>query len=369
MAQRYEDLSGEHSKSFYLQYAFPPLSVGEVGRMGSPGRREIGHGNLAERALRPALPLKDAFQYTVRVESLITESCGSSSMASVCAGCLSMLAAGVPLSRKVAGVAMGLLLDESGGGGEPIILSDILGSEDALGTMDFKVAGDTTGISAFQLDIKCEGLSLPLMRAALEQARQGRLHILELMEEAMPHAATLAEGVPRIVNLGIPPKMVGRLIGPGGATINAITSESGVDNIAIDKAGPGSVCITGSNDAAVQDAVSRIQALIDDDKPLERSTPPIKVGDAYAACEVKNIVPFGIFVSLRPGTDGFCHISELSEQYIRNIEDVCLSIGDKVDVVVSEINNNRYRIEVTSDFEIKTSKKPRESGGQNRKDR
>lgn len=216
MAQRYENLQGEQSKRFYLQYAFPPFSVGEVGRIGSPGRREVGHGNLAERALRAAVPSKEAFPYVIRTESLITESCGSSSMASVCAGCLSMLGAGVPLSSMVAGVAMGLLLDETGGGGEPIILTDILGSEDALGTMDFKVgapvhsqqpcgnhrgsegaardllgvvvrvarmpppphprarrpsqvAGDEKGISAFQLDIKCEGLSIDLMRKALEQ--------------------------------------------------------------------------------------------------------------------------------------------------------------------------------------------------------
>ena len=170
MAQRYENLEGEQSKRFYLQYSFPPYSVGEVGRIGPPGRREVGHGNLAERALRAALPDEADFPYTMRVESLITESCGSSSMASVCAGCLAMFAAGVPLTSPVAGIAMGLLLDESGGGGEPIVLTDILGSEDALGTMDFKVAGNAEGVSAFQLDIKCEGLSLELLRTALEQA-------------------------------------------------------------------------------------------------------------------------------------------------------------------------------------------------------
>lgn len=170
MAQRYENLEGEQSKRFYLQYSFPPFSVGEVGRIGPPGRREVGHGNLAERALRAALPAEAEFPYTMRVESLITESCGSSSMASVCAGCLAMFAAGVPLTSPVAGIAMGLLLDESGGDGEPIVLTDILGSEDALGTMDFKVAGNAEGVSAFQLDIKCEGLSLELLRTALEQA-------------------------------------------------------------------------------------------------------------------------------------------------------------------------------------------------------
>jgi polyribonucleotide nucleotidyltransferase len=169
--QKYENLDGDQAKRFYLQYTFPPFSVGEVGRNGAPGRREVGHGNLAERSLVAALPDADDFSYSMRVESLITESCGSSSMASVCGGSLAMMAAGVPLKHAVAGVAMGMLLDEEGGGEPPIILTDILGSEDALGTMDFKVAGNEAGISTFQLDIKCEGLSIELMREALEQAR------------------------------------------------------------------------------------------------------------------------------------------------------------------------------------------------------
>ena len=172
--QKYENLDGDQAKRFYLQYTFPPFSVGEVGRNGAPGRREVGHGNLAERSLVAALPDQDDFSYSMRVESLITESCGSSSMASVCGGSLAMMAAGVPLKHAVAGVAMGMLLDEEGGGEPPIILTDILGSEDALGTMDFKVAGNEAGISTFQLDIKCEGLSIELMREALEQARDAR---------------------------------------------------------------------------------------------------------------------------------------------------------------------------------------------------
>ena len=172
--QKYENLDGDQAKRFYLQYTFPPFSVGEVGRNGAPGRREVGHGNLAERSLVAALPDQDDFSYSMRVESLITESCGSSSMASVCGGSLAMMAAGVPLKHAVAGVAMGMLLDEEGGGEPPIILTDILGSEDALGTMDFKVAGNEAGISTFQLDIKCEGLSIELMREALEQARDPR---------------------------------------------------------------------------------------------------------------------------------------------------------------------------------------------------
>ena len=228
MGQRYEDLTGEHVKTFYLQYMFPPFSVGEVGRNGAPGRREVGHGNLAERALKAAVPSMEEFPYVSRVESLITESCGSSSMASVCGGCLAMLAAGVPLKRMVAGVAMGLLLDESGGGGAPIVLTDILGSEDALGTMDFKVAGDAEGVTAFQLDIKCEGLSLELMREALAQAKEGRLHILGEMEAARSIDAepTLPAALPKMVKTRIDPSKVGKVIGAGGSTINA-SSPSG----------------------------------------------------------------------------------------------------------------------------------------------
>ena len=187
MQQKGEDLDGETSKRFYLQYSFPPCSVGEVGRVGAPGRREVGHGNLAERALAPSYRLSRRSR-TPCVESLITESSGSSSMASVCGGCLALMDAGVPIERIVAGVAMGLILDEDGGGDEPVILTDILGLEDGLGTMDFKVAGDATGISTFQLDIKCEGLSIETLERALEQARQGRMHILGEMQRAMPEA-------------------------------------------------------------------------------------------------------------------------------------------------------------------------------------
>jgi len=367
MQQRYEDLEGEHSKRFYLQYSFPPFSVGEVGRIGTPGRREVGHGNLAERALRPALPPEAEFKYTVRVESLITESCGSSSMASVCGGCLAMVAAGVPLTRRVAGVAMGLLLDESGEGGAPIILTDILGSEDALGTMDFKVAGDTVGISAFQLDIKCEGLSLPLMSEALEQARLGRLHILGVMEEASSpdEPVTLPPGVPRLFTLEVSPSAVGRIIGPGGANINAIIADTGVDAINIDKAAPGQVVITGKTDEALQAAAERVRESAGEGSaggggraPPPPPSPPIAVDDVFEAVEIKNIVPFGLFVSLQPGKDGFCHISELSEEYIRDIKDVELSVGDKVDVTVTEINNKgRYRVSIDSEFGIRSSRR------------
>ena len=304
--QKYENLDGDQAKRFYLQYTFPPFSVGEVGRNGAPGRREVGHGNLAERSLVAALPDQDDFSYSMRVESLITESCGSSSMASVCGGSLAMMAAGVPLKHAVAGVAMGMLLDEEGGGEPPIILTDILGSEDALGTMDFKVAGNEAGISTFQLDIKCEGLSIELMREALEQARDprnsgalrrnsarnsaqfgatrgsdgprrppleqardARLHILGLMKAAMPaHAASLPPAVPRMRKMRIDPTKVGRVIGTGGATIKALIEETGVANIAIDKsAEPGEIVITGFDDDAIADAQARIDAIAGGDGP------------------------------------------------------------------------------------------------------
>ena len=350
--QKYENLDGDQAKRFSLQYPFPPFSVGEVGRNGAPGRREVGHGNLAERSLVAALPDQDDFSYSMRVESLITESCGSSSMASVCGGSLAMMAAGVPLKHAVAGVAMGMLLDEEGGGEPPIILTDILGSEDALGTMDFKVAGNEAGISTFQLDIKCEGLSIELMREALEQARDARLHILGLMKAAMPaHAASLPPAVPRMRKMRIDPTKVGRVIGTGGATIKSLIEETGVANIAIDKsAEPGEIVITGFDDDAIADAQARIDAIAGGDGP-----PPIEEGEAFEGAEVKNVVPFGIFVELYDGLDGFCHISQLSEAYVSKMEDVGVAAGDKIDVKVTEYNKakGQYRVAVTSPLEIK----------------
>ena len=401
--QKYENLDGDQAKRFYLQYTFPPFSVGEVGRNGAPGRREVGHGNLAERSLVAALPDQDDFSYSMRVESLITESCGSSSMASVCGGSLAMMAAGVPLKHAVAGVAMGMLLDEEGGGEPPIILTDILGSEDALGTMDFKVAGNEAGISTFQLDIKCEGLSIELMREALEQARDprnsgaiwcnsaqfgrtsaqpsngpsaplaqardARLHILGLMKAAMPaHAASLPPAVPRMRKMRIDPTKVGRVIGTGGATIKSLIEETGVANIAIDKsAEPGEIVITGFDDDAIADAQARIDAIAGGDgppgggggggarKPAAPPPPPIEVGEAFEGAEVKNVVPFGIFVELYDGLDGFCHISQLSEAYVSKMEDVGVAAGDKIDVKVTEYNKakGQYRVAVTSPLEIK----------------
>jgi polyribonucleotide nucleotidyltransferase len=235
--QRLETLDGEDSKRFYLQYTFPPNSVGECGRIGAIGRREIGHGNLAERGILPVLPSEEEFPYTIRLESLITESCGSSSMASVCGGSLALFNAGVPLKRAVAGVAMGLLLpdelkrgaDASSLDEEAVILTDILGLEDALGTMDFKVCGDAKGITAFQLDIKCEGLSTSLLRKALMQAKSGRLHMLYHMLKAQPKPAEeMAPSVPKMLSLTIPqvpgaPTPTHRAAAAAAAAMDALT--------------------------------------------------------------------------------------------------------------------------------------------------
>ena len=371
MRQRYEDLEGDKAKRFYLQYFFPPFSVGEVGRNGAPGRREVGHGNLAEKALQPSLPQEADFPYVVRVESLITESCGSSSMASVCGGCLAMLAAGVPLSKPVAGVAMGLLLDESGGGGEPIILTDILGSEDALGTMDFKVAGDADGITAFQLDIKCAGLSLPLMKKALEQAKVGRLHILGLMHEACPERLSLPPSVPRSIKRSIDSSKVGKLIGPGGSTINSIIADSGVANINVD-GDAATVCITGFDDATIDAAIARIEDIAGTggggraNGAAPKPPPPdINVGDEFEGALIKSVVPFGLFIQLVDGVDGFCHISELSEDFIRSMDQVDLAVGDQIDIKVTQFNEakRQYRVQPTKEIPMKPAGAAPAGGG------
>ncbi|MEI8125949.1 MAG: polyribonucleotide nucleotidyltransferase, partial [Parachlamydiaceae bacterium] len=233
MAQRFEDLHGENTHRFYLHYFFPPFSVGEVGRVGSPGRREIGHGKLAERALKATLPSKQEFPYVIRIESNITESNGSSSMATVCGGCLAMMDAGVPIKRPVAGIAMGLILEQD----KYTILSDILGIEDALGDMDFKVAGDKEGITAFQMDIKVEGITIDIMRVALAQAKEGRIHILNKMLDTCPsYRQQMSTYAPRIETLTIKPSKIATVIGPGGKQIRAIIEATGVQ-IDIDDSG------------------------------------------------------------------------------------------------------------------------------------
>ncbi|KAJ4758856.1 Polyribonucleotide nucleotidyltransferase [Rhynchospora pubera] len=327
MAQRIDNLEySEDPKRFYLQYTFPPSSVGEVGRM-SLSRREIGHGTLAERALEPTLPPEDEFPYTIRVESTITESNGSSSMASVCGGCLALLDAGVPLKSRVAGIAMGLVLDteEVGGNGEPLILSDISGSEDASGDMDLKLAGNETGITAFQMDIKVSGITLSIMEKALSQARDGRKLILNEMAKSSPSPSMkISKYAPVIHVMKIKPEKLNLIIGPGGKKIKSIIEEAGVESI---DAEGGIVKITAKDMLSIEKSKELISNL----------TMVPSIGDIFRNCEVKSIVPFGVFVELAPGREALCHISELSSDWIGKPEDA-VKVGDRIDVMLKEIN-------------------------------
>jgi polyribonucleotide nucleotidyltransferase len=327
MGQRYENLQGEGTQRFYLQYMFPPFSVGEVGRMGPPGRREVGHGKLAERALLPSIPKIENFPYTIRLESNIMESNGSSSMASVCGGCLALMDAGVPIERPVAGIAMGLILENE----RFAILSDILGLEDYLGDMDFKVTGDEKGITAFQMDIKVEGITLEIMKAALEQAKEGRIHILKKMLETCPKANTeMSEYAPRITSLQIKPSKIGLVIGPSGKQIRAIIEETGVE---IDIDDNGLVNITSTCKDSIDRAVSIVKALVAD----------VEVGQVYHG-KVTTVAAFGVFVELIPGKEGLCHISEFAHQRIEKMEDFA-KVGDEVSVKVIEINDRgQYKL-------------------------
>lgn len=320
MGQRFESLDSEGTHRFYLQYFFPPFSVGEVGRIGSPGRREVGHGKLAERSILPALPSKEAFPYTIRLESNITESNGSSSMASVCGGCLSLMDAGVPIKRPVAGIAMGLIIEE----GKFVILSDILGVEDALGDMDFKVAGDKDGITAFQMDIKVEGITLEIMRAALRQAKQGILHILGEMLKACPQPKPqMSIYAPRIETLQIRSSKIAAVIGPGGKMIRKIIEESGVE---IDINDDGVVSISSNNLEGIEKAKAMINSI----------TAEVEIGKTYNG-RITSIQPFGLFVEILPGKEGLCHISEYDFSRIDNLAHY-VQIGETIAVKVLDIN-------------------------------
>lgn len=320
--QRFEDLHGEGLQRFYLQYSFPPFSVGEVGRVGAPGRREVGHGKLAERALAAILPKQEEFPYVIRLESNITESNGSSSMASVCGGCLSMMDAGVPIKRPVSGIAMGLILE----GNQYVILSDILGVEDALGDMDFKVTGDDHGITAFQMDIKVEGITISIMRDALSQAKKGRSHILHKMLSVCPHSRKeLSAHAPRIETIQIKPSKIGIVIGPGGKQIRAIIEETGVQ---IDISESGLVSIASTNPEAMERAKEIVYGL----------TAEAEVGAIYTG-RIVGVKDFGFFVEIFPGKEGLCHISEISHQRLGNIHDAPFKEGDMITVKVLEIND------------------------------
>ncbi len=320
MCQRFEGLAGDGARRFYLQYSFPPYCVGEIGRVGAPGRREVGHGKLAERALEPVLPKKSDFPYIVRLESNITESNGSSSMASVCGGCLALMDAGVPITRPIAGIAMGLIVE----GERMAILSDILGVEDALGDMDFKVAGDRDSITALQMDIKIEGVSLEIIKVALEQAKQGRQHILETMHSACPTTRVdLSNFAPRIDRVQVSQNKIATIIGPGGKQIRAIQEQTGVE---IDIDDSGLVCISAANGEALNMAKKIIEGL----------TAEVEIGTVYQG-KVKSIAGFGAFVEILPNKEGLCHISELADRRVGTVDEVC-QVGDELLVKVIDIN-------------------------------
>ncbi|TQD94097.1 hypothetical protein C1H46_020292 [Malus baccata] len=358
MAQRVDNLVDvDEWKRFYLQYTFPPSCVGEVGRNGAPSRREIGHGMLAERALEPILPSEDDFPYTIRVESTITESNGSSSMASVCGGCLALQDAGVPIKSSIVGIAMGMVLEteEFGGNGAPLILSDITGSEDASGDMDFKwlqVAGNEDGVTAFQMDIKVSGITLPVMREALLQAKDGRKHIIaEMLKCSSPPSRLLSKYAPLIHIMKVNPEKVNLIIGSGGKKVKSIIEETGVD--AIDTQEDGIVRITGRDLSSIEKTKAIITNL----------TMVPSVGDIFRNCEIKSIVPYGVFVEIAPGREGLCHISELSSEWLAKAEDA-VKVGEHIDVKLIEVNEkgqlrlSRKALLPDTDAENASSKQP-----------
>ena len=318
---------GESYKSFILHYNFPPFSVGEVRFLRTPSRREIGHGHLAEMALSAILPTKEAFPYTIRVVSEILESNGSSSMASVCAGCLSLMDAGVPVTEPVAGIAMGLLMQD----GKEVILSDILGDEDAMGDMDFKVAGSGKGIAAVQMDIKVKGITKEIMSQALKQAQIGIGHILGIMAQTLDKPREiLSPYAPRIWTIKIRPEKIREVIGPGGKVIKSIVEQTGVK---IDIEDSGVVKIVSQDEESANKAIDIIKGI----------TREVEPGTVYMGV-VKRVVDFGAIVEILPGVDGLCHVSQLSDTYIKKVTDV-VKEGDEIPVKVIEVEpNGRIRL-------------------------
>ena len=322
--QVYDDIDGERSDHFILHYNFPPYSVGETGKL-TTGRREIGHGNLARRSLAAMVPGREEFPYTVRVVSEIMESNGSSSQASTCGGCLAMLAAGVPMKKMVAGIAMGLITEPEGDNpyGRYAILSDILGEEDHLGDMDFKVAGTEDGITGFQMDIKIAGVTTEIMKKAMEQARAGRMHILGKMKECIDKPAPLSPRAPQIITMKIPVDKIGALIGPGGKSVKALCSQYGVT---INTDDDGTVTIYGKTGIAAEAAKKAVKGITEDPE----------VGTIYQGT-VKRIMEFGAFVEILPGKEGLCHISKLSRQRVNKVTDV-LTEGQVIPVKLLEVD-------------------------------
>ncbi len=317
-AQRIDALSGDYEDRFMLHYNMPPFATGETGRVGSPKRREIGHGRLAKRALIAVLPSKEEFPYTMRVVSEITESNGSSSMASVCGGCLSLMDAGVPMKAHVAGIAMGLIKEDN----RFAVLTDILGDEDHLGDMDFKVAGTTNGITALQMDIKIQGITKEIMQVALAQAKEARMHILGKMQEAMGEAKTeVSDFAPRLYVMKINPEKIRDVIGKGGAVIRALTEETGTQiNIAED----GTITIASNDSAKADEAKRRIAEI----------TAEVEIGKIYEG-PITKILDFGALINLLPGKDGLLHISQIAHERVERVSDY-LKEGQIVRVKVME---------------------------------
>ena len=326
-AQIIDELTGEKSDSFLFHYNFPPYSVGETGRIGSPKRREIGHGRLAKRGVLAVMPSAEEFPYVVRVVSEITESNGSSSMASVCGASLALMDAGVPIKAAVAGIAMGLVKEEE----KFVVLSDILGDEDHLGDMDFKVAGTREGVTALQMDIKIEGITPEIMQIALNQAKGARMHILNVMEQAIPAPrADISDYAPRIHTMKIDPKKIKDVIGKGGATIRALTEETGTS---IDIDDDGTVKIAATDNNAAKTVMARIEEIVAE----------VEVNAIYKG-KVTRVVDFGAFVSILGGKEGLVHISQITDERVERVADY-LSVGQEVMVKVVEIDRqNRIRL-------------------------
>ncbi|MGE0376970.1 MAG: polyribonucleotide nucleotidyltransferase [Planctomycetaceae bacterium] len=325
--QRVDGLFEDEAKSFMLDYNFPPYSVGECRPIRGPGRREIGHGALAERSVEPVMPPAESFPYTVRVISDIMESNGSSSMASVCSATLSLMDAGVPISQPVAGISIGLVSEK----GKYVLLTDIIGDEDHFGDMDFKVAGSQKGITGIQLDLKIDGINEEIIRKTLDQARDARRELLRqmLMTIRRPRAA-VSPHAPKITTTKIDPEKIGLLIGPGGKTIRAMQEQTGAQ---IDVQDDGTVTISAATSASADEALARIEAM----------TEEIKVGRVYTGT-VNSIKDFGAFIEIAPGKDGLCHISELSDGFVKSVTDVC-KVGDRLEVKVIAVDDqNRVKL-------------------------
>jgi len=320
-AQIIDAIEGERREPFMMHYNFPPYSVGETGRVGSPKRREIGHGRLAKRGIVAVMPdLSEEFPYVVRVVSEVTESNGSSSMASVCGTSMALMDAGVPIKAPVAGIAMGLIKE----GDNYVVLSDIMGDEDHLGDMDFKVAGTTEGVTALQMDIKIDGITREIMQKALDQAQEGRLHILAEMAKSISEPRSeMSDYAPRIISIKIHPDKIRDVIGKGGATIRSITEETGTT---IDITDDGTVKIASVDNAAGQEAKRRI----------EQITADVEVGMIYEG-RVAKLMDFGAFVNILPGKDGLVHISQICEERVEKVSDK-LNEGDRVRVKVLEVD-------------------------------